>query len=299
MSATAAELVGSFDSGSAEWHAVRATGIGGSDIASILGLNPWESAFSLWHRKAGLVQDKPVTREMNWGHYHEDTIARWYRDTHPGARLRRTGTWRNRERRYQLANPDRLMSGRRVLEIKTDRMADGWGPTGTDEIPVYYRAQVIWYLDTLGWDVAHLAVLIGGSDPREYVIEWTDVEAAVMREAAEHFWTSLALGHRPPLDGHDATYRAVRDLNPDIDRSEVEVPVDLAQRYLMACEAEKVATTTKRAAVTELLDRMGTARRAVCEGQRIAIRVPGRLGGLPSLRPATTKTTGERIEAAA
>lgn len=298
MRVKTAELAGTFVHGTPEWHALRATGIGGSDIASILGISPWESRFSLWHRKAGLVPETPTNREMSWGHYHEPTIARWYGDTHPGARLRRTGTWRNLERPWQLANPDRLMSGRQVLEIKTDRTAEGWGPSGTDEIPVYYRAQVLWYLDALGWDVGRVAVLIGGSDPREYVIEWNEREASVMRTAAYGFWQSVVAGRRPDLDGHDATYRTVRALNPDVDDTEAEVPAELARRYRDACTAETAATEAKRAAVAELLDCMGRARRAVCEGERIAIRVPGRNGGLPSLRPTATKTTGERITAA-
>lgn len=300
LSRGAADLIGTHVGGSQDWHDVRSTGIGGSDIAAILGLSPWESAFSLWHRKAGLVGRKPVNAEMDWGHRHEDTIAQWYRDTHPGARLSRTGTWRNRDRPWQLANPDRLMSGRRVLEIKTDRSADGWGEPGTDEIPIYYRCQVLWYLDTLGWDEAHVAVLIGLSDAREYILKWNADEAAVMRDAAQAFWQSIRDGARPPLDGHDATYRAVRELNPDLEDTEVELPVHLAERYHIACGAEKAAVLYKREVVSQVLDHMGTARRAVCEGERVAIRVPGRDGAPPSLRPSpATKTTGQRIGDAA
>ncbi|WP_394621255.1 YqaJ viral recombinase family protein [Lentzea sp. JNUCC 0626] len=296
---TCADLVGRHADGSEQWHALRATGIGGSDIAAILGISPWESAFSLWHRKAGTVEGKPVSPEMSWGHRHEDTIARWYRDTHPGVRVARTGTWRNRQRPWQLANPDRLMARRRVLEIKTDRSAEAWGKPGTDEVPVHYRAQCMWYLDTLGFTTAHLAVLIGLSDAREYVVHWNEPEAVLMRDAAESFWDSLQKGDRPPLDGHDATYRTVRDLNPDLEDVEVEVPYEVAVAYLGGCAAETTAAEQKRAAAAQLMDVMGSARRATCEGRRIAVRVPGPHGGRPFLRPASTKTKfAQGIEAA-
>lgn len=299
----AADLIGTYASGSPEWHALRATGIGGSDIAAILGLSPWDSAFSLWHRKSGAVDSKASNPEMSWGHRHEDTIARWYKDTHPGVRVARTGTWRNRERPWQIANPDRLLSGRRALEIKTDRYATGWGEPGTDEVPVNYRAQLLWQLDTLGWETGHIAVLIGLSDAREYTVRWNADEVRVMRDAAEAFWVSLRDGTRPPLDGHDATLRVMRELHPDVDDTEVEIPAALAERYLAACRAEKDAATYKREVVCEVLDRMGTSYRAVCEGRRIAIRLPGRNGAPASLRPAhsatKTITIGEKIGAAA
>ncbi|WP_086669104.1 YqaJ viral recombinase family protein [Lentzea kentuckyensis] len=291
----AAELVAGHAPGTPEWHALRSTGIGGSDIAAVLGLSPWDSAFSLWHRKNGGADDKPASREMSWGNRHEDTIAGWYRDTHPGTRVARTGTWRSTVRPWQLANPDRLLSGRRVLEIKTDRSGDAWGTPGTDEVPVYYRAQVLWYLDTLGWNEAEVAVLIGLSDARIYNVRWNAEEAAVMRDAAEQFWQSLKDGVPPPLDGHDATYRTVRALRPHIDELTVELPADLAAWYLRAITYEKQAAERKQHAAAEVLSHMGTARRAVCNGQNIAIRVPGIRGGAPSLRPSPLPRNASKI----
>jgi len=287
-----ADLIGTHASNSSAWHDLRATGIGGSDIAAILGLSPWQSQFSLWHRKNGMVTSAPAKPEMLWGHYHEDTIARWYRDTHPDVRVSRTGTWRNRHRPWQLANPDRLLTGKHILEIKTDRSGDGWGQPGTDEIPVHYRAQVLWYLDCLGWDTARVAVLIGLSDARVYTIPWTEAETTIMRDAAEKFWRSLETGTPPPLDGSDSTYRAMRELHPHIADAEIEIPAVLRDYYRAALASEKDAAETKQLAAAELLDYMGTARRAVCEGESVAVRVAGPRGGTPSLRPSPVKRDG-------
>lgn len=290
----AAELVAGHTPGTPEWHALRATGIGGSDIAAVLGLSPWDSAFSLWHRKNGGA-DKPASPEMSWGNRHEDTIAGWYRDNHPGIRVARTGTWRSTVRPWQLANPDRLLSGRRVLEIKTDRSGDAWGKPGTDEVPIYYRAQVLWYLDTLGWEEAEVAVLIGLSDARIYNVRWNADEVTVLRDAAEQFWQSLKDGVPPPLDGHDATYRTVRALNPDVADVTIELPEYLVELYRWAVVNDKLATERKQHAVAEVLAFMGNARRAVHNGQNIAIRVPGVRGGAPSLRPSPLPRNANKI----
>lgn len=42
--------------GSQEWHAFRAGGIGGSEIASVMNRNPYQTAYQLWQIKAGIKQ---------------------------------------------------------------------------------------------------------------------------------------------------------------------------------------------------------------------------------------------------
>ncbi|MBO0875326.1 MAG: hypothetical protein J2P19_18235 [Pseudonocardia sp.] len=58
-----------------------------------------------------------------------------------------------------------------LLEIKHSASYDGWGDEGTDEIPVYYRAQVLWQMDAFGLDTAYVACLFLASHTiREYVL---------------------------------------------------------------------------------------------------------------------------------
>ena len=37
-----------------EWLKVRESGIGSSEVATIVGLNPWETPYQLWRRKMGI-----------------------------------------------------------------------------------------------------------------------------------------------------------------------------------------------------------------------------------------------------
>ncbi|MDX8401933.1 MAG: YqaJ viral recombinase family protein [Mariprofundaceae bacterium] len=42
--------------GSEQWHAWRASGIGASEIAAVLGLSPWKTAYQLWLEKTGQAE---------------------------------------------------------------------------------------------------------------------------------------------------------------------------------------------------------------------------------------------------
>lgn len=300
-----------------QWLAERRNGIGGSEIAAVIGLSPFESRFSLWHRKTGFARAQVDNSAMKWGRRLEHAIAEEFTDNHPEFWVRRTGMWRNIERPWQFANPDRLLRFRgtswmtddmfceppskSLLEIKNARDGADWGEPGSDEIPVYYRCQVLWYLDTLGMNTAYVTVLIAGMEPREYVIQHNEDEAEYLRQEAQAFLYSIEADDRPDIDEHGATYQIVRELHPDIDDVDVELNAELVDRYRAALAEFKAAEDAKRHATSLVLDAMGDARRATHEGESIAIRVSGRAGNPPSLRPSSPKkpTAGQKVTPAA
>ena len=173
---------------SPEWHALRSNGIGGSEVAAIIGKSPYESRFGLWHRKRGIIGEQTANAAMSWGTRLEPVICDVFAERHDMLDLVEAGTYRNDERPWQLANVDRLLYDDEflpdpvgILEVKTASAFDSWewGKAGTEDVPPYYRAQVMWYLDTLGLSTAWLAVLIGGSDYREYQIAYDPADAAL------------------------------------------------------------------------------------------------------------------------
>jgi putative phage-type endonuclease len=268
---------------SPEWHATRTLGLGGSEIAAVLGLSKYESAFSLWHRKAGGIIPESDNPAMEWGRRLEGVVAAKFAENHPDLALVNTpGTYRNRERTWQIANPDGVLfdddrpfplAPVAIYEGKTARYDYEWGTPGTDEIPVPYLVQVRWYMDVFGVDTCHLAVLIGGSDYREYVIHPDADDTALMQSAGAAFMRSLDEGVPPSLDGSDATYQAVRVLHPDIELRDVEIDEELASDYLTACDNLTDAEAAKRFYASTVLDAMGTARRATVDGKPFAIRM--------------------------
>ncbi|MEU0236832.1 lambda-exonuclease family protein [Nocardiopsis sp. NPDC006198] len=304
-------LLGSWPAGSPEWHAARATRLGGSDMAAVLGRSPWVSPYRLWHLKAGLVTDSETTDAQSRGHYLEDGIRRWWADQNPEYEVVTGGTYTHAERDYQLANPDGLIvkdgTVIGVLEIKTDGQDDAetWGHSGTDEIPLYYRTQIQWYMDTLGLPVAHVAVLTARLEFRHYTVRHDDTAGAILRFRAEEFLDSLMFQTPPNFDGAKNTYETVRQLHPRINGGDVELTYAEAAAYCSAKNALKQAEEREQYERTVLADRMGDAKRARYLGITIANRqsrgdgdpylVAGRK--LPNM-PAPTNTQDQQEEAA-
>lgn len=308
---SAAERVGTFVHDSPEWHAARASGIGASEIAAVVNLSPYESPFSLWHRKAGLIGPPAVNDEMRWGHYLEPAIAKRYADGHSWLRVRRTGTWRSRMRPWQLANPDRLVSGlvrledgsevrwRNIpLEIKWSPNGDGWSRE-LEGIPVYYRCQLQWQMDVMGADFGILAALVG-SDYREYHIIYDPTDVELLRKAGQEFMDSLAAGEAPDIDDTGHTYQALRELHPDIDGSTVEIDAHLAGQFRGARAAVEEAKDREQHARNLMLAAMGTARYAEFDDETIARRQPsggGRVALYEVPPPKTKETIKEAVQA--
>jgi putative phage-type endonuclease len=285
-----AVLIGDFPPGSAEWHAARKNGLGGSEIAAVVGLSKWESAYSTWHRKAGRIGPVEQTEPMRWGHLLEPVIADEFANRHPELLVTPAGTFANVDRRWQIANPDRLVAAQggvwSGLEIKTARVADGWGPDGSDEIPVYYRAQIQHYMDTLGLPKFYVAVLIGGSEYREYAVPYDENDALILRNAGEAFIASLAAGIPPEPDGSDASYDAALRLSVGVEATAVEIPPGLATSYNSARSAVDDATERRKEASARILAAIGTARYAEVNGLRVAMRTVKADGTTHSLQPA-------------
>ncbi len=297
MLAGSAVLLGQFSAGSPEWHAARASGIGGSEVAAILGLSPWQSPFSLWHAKAN-GWESSQSPEMEWGHYVEPALLAWYFDHSESVEeFSRGGTYARPGRRWQHANPDALGTeygafGRRELVVVEAKKGgdEDWGRPGTDEVPVHYRVQGVWYCDVLDAARADFIVTNYGRAPRVYTVRYDPEEARLIRGHAAAFWRSLQHGIEPPLDDHVETIATVRRLHPEIDGTAVAVDEQLLLDWHVKCAAKRVAEAEEREANARVLAAMGDARRAQINGRNTAIRVPSQGGATPHLRTSRRKT---------
>lgn len=286
-------LIGALNPGSPDWEAARATRVGGSEVAAVLGLSPWESPFSLWWRKRGSIPPTSDNDLMWWGRALEPVIADRFALEHPELQVRRCGTYVHETRDYQLISPDRIAfddaGNWHLVEIKTAFEGEQWGDPDTEDVPVYYRCQVIWSMDVFGADRCYLVVYFGGGRYREYVIRYDPVDAEILRTRVESFLDTVRGGQAPEIDSHPATYDAIRELHPDIDDTDIVLPAELADPYvaaraLKAAVEEECAVTTARIA-----DYMGSARRALYSPDEdippraVATRV-AKKGGTPYLR---------------
>lgn len=255
-----AVLIGQAEVESPEWHALRAGGIGGSEIAAVMGLSRWSSPFQTWHRKRGNLPGQKPNEAMDWGHRLEPAIAQRFIDDHPELSVTRTpGTYAHHERGWQRINPDGLVDENALLEVKN---ASAYADDFTKEdIPLEYHCQVQHAMDIFEVPRCYVAVLIGGNHYREYVIEADAEDQANLRNTGAAFWQSVQTDEEPPLDCSHHTYEAIRDLNPLIDR---DLIVNLTPEqwgdYLKAKADLDQAESDITFAKSHILQAMGQAR---------------------------------------
>lgn len=200
------------------WLELRRDGLGGSDIAAILGLSPFASPYSVWQDKVGIAAEKEQSERMRWGQLLEDPVRQAFSEEtgHALRRLRPVTMYGSDELPRAYFTPDSLV-GRRVtalLEIKTTdlRMAGRWQDeeTGEPRVPPYYEAQCQWGAAVLGLAEVHLAVLIGGNDLRLFHLEADPELGADLFDQAEAFLRLVDARTPPDPDGSPATTEAIR-----------------------------------------------------------------------------------------
>lgn len=192
------------------WERVRNGGIGGSDIACIMGLNPWKSAFALYAEKHGDVEAEDLSDNeyVYWGTVLEQVVADRFCEL-TGKKVRKCGTLQDENYEFMLANVDRLVVGEDAgLECKTANgfKASEWDG---DNLPDSYYCQCQWYMAITGCEKWYIACLIGGNHFVWKEIPRNDEFIADMRTQAIVFWNNLQNNVAPEVDGSESTSQTV------------------------------------------------------------------------------------------
>lgn len=189
-----------------DWLKQRQSGIGGSDIAAIVGLNPFKTPTQVWQSKIEPIDGDEQSEAAYWGNALEQVVAQEYQ-RRTGRKVQRINTMmRHPNFPFALANIDRAVvnpdiSGNvrwRVDRLTTDRLlecktANGfavkkWGESGSDYVPDEYLVQCQWYMGVTGANICDLAVLIGGQDFRIYSIPRDDDLIGDLLVQGAAFW---------------------------------------------------------------------------------------------------------------
>lgn len=264
-----AKLVGVFESGTSEWHEARAYSIGGSEIGTIMGLNQWESAYTLWAKKLGKIDNPPLTNwAVRFGQAFEGPILGLWAEEHPEYEVFTTGTYQDCDHPWLHANPDALARHKEtgewvVVEVKTAR-------TSFESLPPSYEAQVRHYMMVLKIDRA-VVVAVAGMTWQEFWVERDEFTEQVQLDQAKKFIAHMVNDTKPDFDGSESTYETVKKLHPDID--DVEVEIDGLHLLSLAQDEYDAAEAKLRLAKSEVIQAMGRAKHAYIEvdGQKYRI----------------------------
>lgn len=208
-----------------EWLEDRRKGIGGSDVATVLGLNKYKSVYKLWLEKTGQVEVTSAQSEAAyWGNMLEEVVAEEF-SKRTGKKVRkRNQVFEHQKYPFLRANIDRDVVGENaVLECKTANqyLANEWDD---DEIPIQYICQVQHYMNVLNLDYVYIAVLIGGQKFLWKKMERDQELIDMITEKLVEFWTdNVEKGIEPAIDGLKATSDFLTQRYLDTDESETEL----------------------------------------------------------------------------
>lgn len=221
----------------AQWVANRSKGIGGSDIGTICGVNPYSTARLLYFKKTGQFEDSAVMgfseeskERMSWGHKLEPIVADEY--------MKRTGnkivicpaTLRHRDYPWALANVDRVIvddEGKPtgILEVKTAnaRLLKDWEE---GDVPMSYIYQLNWYLWITDLQYGAFAALIGGNKFVMIEVYRNDELLKDMITAGDTFWNHNVKNLiEPDVSGSKADGEFIKELFGDVERNQ-EITLD-------------------------------------------------------------------------
>ena len=266
------------------WRDARHDGIGGSDIAVVLGLVSWESVYGLWLTKTG--QRPPVTETpiMTRGKYAELMLAQWYADQ-TGIALRKTGTWVVDGSEWMRCNPDRFTSDGGGAEMKAPD-TDDWGQMWRHGPAAHAVAQALWCMAVTG--LPHWYVIADGGKAglRWWRVDYDERRITRMVQFAEDWWwRHVVEGYPPEVDGSQATADACKAAS---------LPKEQLARYaeLPGCTAWARERAKLKASIAELKDKLDVIEnrfRAGLTKARIATD-----GGVPVLEWAPYGDQGHR-----
>ena len=189
----------------------RSKYIGGSDIGAILGLSRFRSPLEVWMEKTGKEIKKLDSLPLRFGYFAEEFVASEYSRSTGFELIHDESIYIHPEHAFMSAHMDRFVleggaasstssststpTPTRILECKTANpfSSGDWGEVGSDEVPMSYLCQCIWYMAITNINRVDLAVLFGNSDFRIYEIN-RDLELeAVILQKASLFWDEYVL----------------------------------------------------------------------------------------------------------
>lgn len=244
------------------WHEARRAGVTASDIAAILGLSKWNSPLALYFSKRDELGDEDDDDyRMALGRELEGYVLRCFTQA-TGITGEPCGLVANIEQPWMMATPD-IVARHIPIEAKTSLSEDNWGPSGSDEVPLYYRCQLLWQMNVLGANHGYMCVVfLRSGEPRWYQIGWDGEDIGVMREAGAEFLRRVQDGDPPGVDSSDATAAALRRrYGSDPELPEVTCSRALRRSYIAAIKARKAADDRHQLITSKIRLLMGAATR--------------------------------------
>lgn len=201
-----------------EWLQERKKGIGGSDAAVILGLNPYKNNIKLWEEKTGKTQAEDISNRpyVKYGTQAEDLLRELFKLDFPQYEVTHEENTIIKHPQYpflfasldgQLVDKETGELG--ILEIKTTNILQSMQKEKWKEkVPDNYFCQVLHYLNVTGYSFAILKAQLKYDydgeirlETKHYKILRSEFEEDIKYLEREEikFWEFVSKDKIPPL----------------------------------------------------------------------------------------------------
>jgi len=217
-----------------DWLEARKNGIGGSDAAAIVGLNPYSSAFQVYCDKLGLIPPVEDNEAMRQGRDFEQYVADRFEEVTGKKTRRRNFIITNPAYPFALANIDRMVVGEKAgLECKTTSVFNK-SDFASGDIPPQYYVQCQHYMAVTGYEKWYLAVLVLNRGFHWYEIPYNEDDVTALMDAERDFWeNNVLLKKEPAPDGSERAADVIKQLygrgEDDLETALVGYDKDLAR----------------------------------------------------------------------
>ena len=244
---------------------LRRKHLGSSDMAAILGVDPWRNAYDVWLEKTGKTEDLKENPAMEAGTMFEDGVLKW-------AEKKLGKLTRNQYRTAQgfpvASNVDAIVDQNgEPVEGKTaglfGPLSEKWGDDGTDIVPDRTIVQCHVHMLCVNKEICHLPAFLGGRGFNMFRIEHDQEIMDIIRDKSIEFWTYHVEKDCPPPDIMPSLAMAKRMKREPA--KTVPIETIIVQNWLNSKESLKSAKSIKESAEAEMLAALGDAEGGQCD----------------------------------
>lgn len=261
-----------------EQLAERKSYLGASEVAAVLGVDPWRTPLEVYLAKRGEIPatTNDESEAIELGHALESSLVALM-----NSRLRLRGVmdaspiYITDQPEFRIdgtpivAHPDAIVRSLgdpaclHLREIKTTRLTnqygaiDEWGEEWTDEIPRHMVVQAHVQLQAADLDDLYLGALIGGVGFRVYHVRRHDLGRVLVEKATDWWDRHVVGGIEPPMTDATRDLPALRSKIRVAKTVEVDEVLMMEARSLV--EKAKEVEAAKDAAIARVMRAMGDA----------------------------------------
>jgi len=278
---------------------MRINHLGGSDMAAILGVDPYRNAYDVYLEKTEQLKEGKVSDAAEAGNYLEDGVLN-FAEARLGKLVR--NQYRSAKERgidcpigvncdaiiVEPNNGDAKKG--EPVEAKTSQLyyyrGGEWGKEGTDEVPDRTILQCHAQMLCTGTETCHVPALVGGKGLVMYHVNIDEELKELLIVNSNDFWNNHVLKNIPPED-LVPSLPVIKRIKREPDTI-IEIPQDIVSNWILSKEQLKAAEKNKKSAESLLLAALGTAEAGRCREGTVTYLETHRKGY--EVKPSTYRT---------